>query len=236
MLHRLLSCRPCRVLLVFCSTLTLLTGCATGVYEEQFERSLRGKADEARFAVLHPEHFAITQDSALSIRIPDIFPKAAMTEGTHPPEVAKPPFMLDYPGYRFSYEGTPSGEGAESLPYYMYLGAVEKQAAAVNILPDEALTRAQAVDANAAWTDVTATTPDGKQLAFRKLRAAGNMLFRDQQTSGVFEMYMFDGGGYRLFVGFRWPDKVGTQLNLPNLVELSLGTLQVQEPSGQPAA
>ena len=230
--HGLLSCRASRSLQVFCGTVVLLVGCATGEYEKRFEQSLRGKADEARFAVLHPEQYAITQDSALSIRIPDVFPKAAMTEATHPPEVAKPPFMLDYPGYKFSYEGTPSGQGAEILPYYMYLGAVEKQAAAVNVLPDEALARVRTIDPNAAWTDATATTPGGQQLSLRKLRAAGNMLFRDQQTSGVFEMYMFDGGGYRLFVGFRWPDKVGTQLNLPSLVELSLGTIQVQEPSG----
>jgi hypothetical protein len=182
---------------------------------------------------LHPEQFAITQNGELSIRVPDIFPKTALTE---PAEIARPPFMLDYPGFKFSYEGTPSGQGAENSPYYMYLGAVDAQAATYGVTADQAIEGIRRLNPNAQWEKVAVQTPSGGTLNFDKASATGDMLFRGTMAPGVMEVYMFTGGGYKLLVGFRWPDKVGTQLNLPNLVELSLGTLQVQDPSGQPAA
>ena len=217
-----------RFLFTLTAVVLLTSGCATGEYEARFQQSLRAKGDEAKFKVLHPEHFAITD--TLSMRIPDIFPKEVLTEATHPAPVAKPPFLPDYPGFRFSYQGMPPNE--PDSPYYLYLGAVERQAATANVVPDLMQDRLRALDASAAWQDVSVSSPTGETIQYRKLRAVGAMQFGNMPAPGVFEMYMYDGGGYRLFVSWRWPEAIGSQLNLPNLVELSLATLQVQQPAG----
>ena len=230
MLKRWVSSPVRRLLSVSLVVCLVTSGCATAEYEEQFQRSLRAKGDEAKFKVLHPEQFAITTDSALSMRIPEIFPKEVLTETTHPPEVAKPPFLLDYPGFLFSYQGTPPSE--PSKPYSLYLGAVERQAATANVLPDLMQERLRTIDPAATWQDVSVTSPTGEQVQYRKLRAVGAMPFANMPQRGVFEMYLFDGGGYRLFVSWRWPEDIGSQLNMENLIQLSLGTLQVQEAAG----
>jgi hypothetical protein len=235
---------------LFTLLLLALVGCGTGEYErrlnnrgERLRKEQERAQKESKFNDLY-DWLKLTDVPAVSVRVPVLFKDPPLVEGAQVNgkvvDVRRvKPVQFDLPWLKLTYEGFVDGADGKT-PYYCYVAAAEMPAdqlqtfqgtvsAALNAKPHDSL-----VD----WADYQADTPDGKQIAWKKLRFVGPQEFvtldaggqeQFKNLPGVLEVYVHEEAGICVLIAWRAPSSIEQQIDLPKLASAVAGCVSVKK-------
>lgn len=178
------------------------------------------------------------------VRVPQLFTASYAENSPHPddenaikPERLQPPFVK-LPGFKLSYEST--AQGAEGvLPFYCYLSAFQGGPQQAVTVEGEIRAALNKEFASGVWEDVTVQSPNGEDVAWKKISVAGEMLFdlhtgdnvptnaEYKKLPGKFELWLYQKNDWIVLVGWREPDSISSASNLSALAPYTAGSIEV---------
>jgi hypothetical protein len=221
-------------LLLFC----LCLGCGTGEYESRLQLGIEKAKKESKFNELRASE-EVT-GTKVSIRAPKFF-GTAWTEGAVVDGKAVDPVRLkplSLPGLKNTYELTIQDDKQGSLAYYCYVGVCND---AINIFDSEINNQYitnSGYSRTSDWTSFNAPTPEGKTMAWRKVRLTGAMKFfyktqigqENMLTmNGVMDIFTYQEPGTPLVViAWRFPADIESKIELDKWESLVAGGVSVK--------
>ncbi|HTU24533.1 MAG TPA: hypothetical protein VMF30_03995 [Pirellulales bacterium] len=230
--------------------LALLAGCGTGYYDELYNQHLKELQLAAKFIVLWPGPNEIP-GTDLVVRLPKIFERAYNKNSTYSDdpnaeidmERLNPPFLNPFPGLINCYETYVKDADNQNLPVYLYTGMKELSAEGKAAFEQEMLGKLKALNPDANLVDVQAPTPQGTSVPWKRIDITLPQDFFPQgqgkkgakRLPGVFELWFYDTPTGLIIFGWRATDAIAAQINLPDLANMTAGTLTTKPPEVKPA-
>jgi hypothetical protein len=227
-------------------------GCGRSEYESRVDSGLNGARIQQTFSVVSP---AATEfpGTPLTVRLPKFINASckAYTEDSAGPDGqgkanplhVQPPF-LKLSGLRITYEMSDAlPDSPLPITYYCYLAAVPAGALAADGKPVEESIQAQlaaGLNVQPQWETMLCPTEAGPKVEWRKISATGQQPFFEQGEAtknfpGVFELYTKEIDELRVFIGWRWPQKLDA--NVSGVAPLVAGSVVAPaSAAGPPAA
>ncbi len=241
-----------------CSLVTHASGCSTSRYDADYARAIDAYREAAPFAVLEPTPRLLQGEAVnVSLRIPAGFVAVEdgppVEEGGPPskPDRSRlqPPFLVDFPGYRGTFERRISAGGTE-LPVSLAIGGLPA-GSRTRAEIEAAIVRQAGSDESFgkgtfAWTDRTADSVAGGPGTWRVLSLAGPQIFESvvagnveyKRWDGICEIWLSAGAdeAVRTLLVWRLPRQIVEGLPLPpdHLAEVVARTVSA-EPVEAPA-
>ncbi len=205
----------------------LMAGCGRSEYDrrrgEWIERHRSGVQQRTEQAFLDRFYGASLLPGAnVRLRVPQVFKTSFNADSKIAGENIdarrlQPPF-LKLPGFKLSYESTPSS-GQGGSPYYLYLAVVKGDAL---LSGPDALERqlrsgvlGSFTSGTDAWEDVTISTPSDETVEWRRLKAQGEQVFYVSGTDseftrlpGQFEIYLRHFDNQAVIIAWRAPETI----------------------------
>jgi hypothetical protein len=245
--------------LLAAAALVVVAGCGTQEYERRLqatvrEMELRWPFDEN----LQP--LTKFDPTPICLRIPKVFSRTAINH-PDPPEgdaaiVANRTKIpsVDLGGAMLTYEAFIVDQKKGSVPYYMYVAVSDlakgyglrsifnRDPKAVDGAMDNTGSIYKGVKESLAktaenWEFVRCATPEGTQIAWQKLHAAGEQSFcyRDSggkqsliKLPGLLDIYARVEGDYLVMVAWRIPEMLQGQANFSDLEQLVAGSQTIR--------
>jgi hypothetical protein len=212
------------VLLTFAGL--LITGCGTGTYNDRYDHRLAELKVSSKYSVLTHDP---TDDLPVNFRVPKVFEHSYELKSEDPhdrgkhiaPQILMPPFLINPFGFRRMYEGS----NTDKKPFYLYVWMYDaerpKEASGGENAVRNAL-RAILNDPTADWQAVDADTPDGQTRKWKHLLLKGDQEFEIERSgslendrqAGVFDLWLYNAGGWDVMLGWRAPADVWDNLNV----------------------
>lgn len=226
----------CRRWWVAWCLVALAAGCGTGEYDRRFQVALTESGRSAAFDMhLDPNYRDITDSAAapigLQLRLPTKFDQHA--KALAPAEArAQPPF-LKIPGFSYSLERRWDDDAGQFAPIYCYLAAAPKGEDKPDAVLAGVQTQVAAAFPQAAWQDITASSPSGGSVALKKLSVTGQQDFDIgegagpiEKKDGQFDLFFYEGPAHFVFIGFRAPVGQWNQQQMTPAVQAAMGTIR----------
>ena len=218
-------------------------GCGAGAYERRLQKGLDERITKeqkaARFNVLYAPQ--ALDKVPVSVRIPTAFTVPPLVEEVNQADPRRvKPGLVRLPGLKLTYEMTIKDDKGGQLPYYCYVGAMkaaENQLQEVcNTLRGE-LTAKPGADVSE-WVDFQGEAPDGRDMAWKKLRCVSQQEFvcadaggqaRSETMPGLLEIYLHEEKGYLVVVAWRMPKSLEASVDLTQWAPLVAGCVSVTQ-------
>ena len=236
--RRPLSC-VCPLLLV----LLVISGCGTGEYESRLTK----RAVRSQNALNFNELYAAQQlpGTPVSIRVPVLFTDSPLVEGAPDKDGNTvdlrrvKPTLFEIPWLKLTYEGFVDDPQGGKLPYYCYVAAVERATAGVGN-PSAVWSGALSNKGGALedWADFQGQTPDGRTVAWKKLRFTGPQEFytinvngqeQYKQLPGVLEIYLQEQAGLYVLIAWRMPESIEPQVDPAKWARMMTGCTSISQ-------
>jgi len=227
-------------------------GCGTAAYEAKLDAAIKQLKLDNQFVGLDATETLIAAikneqgtGAKLSIRKPSFFAGAAFAEGAADPrepsqplttDRVKPPILLNFPGFRFSYETVNSVLNRPANVSYLYFGAQPSEAGVAERVASD-LQTTYLESAPLSWSNAPATTPSGGSVMWRTLSLTQPQGFwRPGDTTaselpGLFQIWMYEQQGFQVFAALRTTAKDVELDDLRKLMVAALGTVRVVTPT-----
>lgn len=208
-------------------------GCGTSDYEAKIGQRKAGGAPDA---LLPAEDLPGTR---VSIRVARRFDSPALAEGAVDAKRVKPG-IVTIPGWKRTCEGLVKDAAGGQMPFYCYIGVVEKPAGAGQNAADQLLAEVKKLpEGNAVqWADFQATSPEGRDSKWRMLRVTCPQDFyykekdgKDGSRSmpGILEVYVCEEAGFSVVMVWRLPTSLEQNIGLGELVKQMAGAVSVKQ-------
>lgn len=222
----------------------LLVGCGKSEYEAAMQAKMNQLAFASKFLEhLHQQPTEVIERVA-SLQLPTFIDETVKTyqpgakdrrgDAVSPGRI-QPPFM-NLPGFKYCYEMYVDLGGRNNThPVYCYIASVPVKAQKQATLLGRMKANARRAFPSADWQTINLDTPDGSQLAFKKLSARGSQEFTMnpdggdvRKVPGQFDLYVHSSPDVHVIVGFRASDEAGSNASVFESASLALGTLTVE--------
>ena len=236
---------PCRPRLnVFSLPLLLvilvISGCGTGEYERRLKDRTNRLRTELNFNELYaPQPLS---DTPASVRVPVLFKDSPLVEGA-PDKDGKPadprrvkPVLFDLPWLKLTYEGFVDAPEGGKLSYYCYVAAVDRGAGDPSAAWSGVLSNKGGALED--WADFQGQTPDGRTVAWKKLRFTGPQEFytinvngqeQYKQLPGVLEIYLQEQAGLYVLIAWRMPESIEPQVDPAKWARMMTGCTSISQ-------
>jgi len=208
----------------------LLGGCGTGAYRQRMEKRMeqlrRGVPGQAELseAVQLP-------GTPLEIRVPKGFLTALSPQGgSEHPARRTPPFPL--PGLLGAWEAH-GEQGGQKMPYYLYLGLVEKSQNPQQLISQRIHQEWQ--DAPGDWKDF----PDAEQRGWKRCQVvladlewvpldSNGKELPVQKATGIMDIFCLQEGQHWILVACRVPQSMASQVRMEDIYRVLLANLKIK--------
>lgn len=223
-------------------------GCGTGAYQDRLDARVQQLGTAAQFSVLYDAPLTLPGTTAL-VRIPRKF-TVVYDASTPDPDGGGSaidtrrvqPSFLPLPSLKACYEGfevdnSNNGNNGIRLPTYCYLAAPTAADVPQGKQLAEMLRESLAAKfGGASWEEVQCPSPSGPPVTCKRIRVSGPQEFytgpgQYTEMAGTFILYLHEGPGQPVLVGFRTPDSVAEKANFDSLSQLTAGTIVVAPPA-----
>lgn len=236
--------------------LVCLTGCGTAEYEQKLDVAVKRLKIENRFVGLEPGETLLAAikneqgtGAKISFRKPTVFGGPANTlDSANPrqpteklnPERVKPPQLMNFPGFQFSYEQRMAGQGLSLA--YSYYGAQPTDAGVAQRIIDDLQAAIVAADKTAtpppppSWSNVLIDQPDGTTRQWKMLSTTGSNTFWQEGSAiadyggGTFIIWMLEDRGFQVFLSLRATNLNANLDEMKKLMTAAVGTVKVTTP------
>jgi hypothetical protein len=228
---------------VVCCGFVLLaaSGCLSGSYDEDFERSVQRYRQDGEFQQLHREPKSLAGNRLL-IRVPKLF----KSEDETGEKRSKPPFVSDFPGFCVAYEVLIAADGKE-FPAGLSVGVPIDQESGLEELKKKILAQVQKEPAfaKAAWTAVNDLPPADGSVAWSVLKLEGqqpfecinNAVTEPLNTQGETQIWLASDPNTKVAAVLAWrvPQEIATNFPLNELAGLVARTVEFKAQAEAPA-
>lgn len=230
----------------------LCAGCGTAAYEAKLEAAIKQLKLDNQFVGLDPSETLVAAikneqgvGAKISLRKPSRFDGQAYAEGAAdprdpskplPPERVKPAVLMNFPGFRFSYESVNTAPNRGQYLTNVYCGAQPVEAGVAERIAGD-LQAAFPDSDPLAWSNTPVLTPAGGTITWRTLSLTQPQTFirpNDGSTvevTGLFQVWMYEQQGFQAFVALRTSATNQELDELRQSIVAALGTIRVVTPT-----